>query len=527
MQLKVLLLSEFTYLNTGYANYYRNLASALTDSGHQVVELASYGDWNNPKHTDYAADCKWQVYLNIPHKSSKELYEEYQEREKVSSDAKFGSWCYEKVLLLEKPDVVIGLRDHWYDKFAVDSPLAKYVTLILSPTVDAMPQKGEWLDTYKNADYLTFYNEWSEKVMGDQYNQKNMIPAISPSASTEFCPLDSNKCRAELGLPLDKKIVLTVMRNQDRKRYPELFRAFANVKKDRILFCHTHHQDRGWDIPSLLNQYKIADRVYFSFICKKCGACFADLLKSNKRCPKCSNQMIICSVNDGVEITKLNTIYNSADIYVQPANSEGFGIPMLEAAATGKKVISINYSAMSDIVPKLGGVCLKPKELVRDLFSLCYRAIPDVDSITSILNEDDLYNYDRAEVLEKYNENFSWAKTCKKWVDLISSIRPKNLWAIQPDIKNPVKFEEIKDLNTADFVKYCITHVLCDEAELGSYLHATTLEHLETGHFIPTSAEKGQKANFMLGVSREDVYNKFATMRELKNFWESERVKSL
>lgn len=141
MQLKVLLLSEFTYLNTGYANYYRNLASALTDSGHQVVELASYGDWNNPKHTDYAADCKWQVYLNIPHKSSKELYEEYQEREKVSSDAKFGSWCYEKVLLLEKPDVVIGLRDHWYDKFAVDSPLAKYVTLILSPTVDAMPQK--------------------------------------------------------------------------------------------------------------------------------------------------------------------------------------------------------------------------------------------------------------------------------------------------------------------------------------------------------------------------------------------------
>ena len=41
---------------------------------------------------------------------------------------------------------------------------------------------------------------------------------------------------------------------------------------------------------------------------------------------------------------------NTFDLYVQYANSEGFGLPQVEAAGCGIPVASVDYSAMSSVV---------------------------------------------------------------------------------------------------------------------------------------------------------------------------------
>lgn len=528
--MRVLLCSEFTMLNTGYASYYREIARSLHEAGHYVMELAGYGDPNNPEHVEYADNCPWAVYLNIPHKEDKKAQQEYDMREKTTHDAKFGSWAFEKFCLTDFPDAVISIRDFWYDKFIIESPLARYMNIILSPTVDSRPQRYDWLAGFQRADYITTYNQWSENWLRTQYNQKNLVPHIAPAPNRCYGPMDKNVAREFLGLPKSNRILLTVMRNQRRKRFPELFEAFAEYlrqtpHKDTILYCHTHHQDRGWPIVDLINQYGISNNVYFSYKCMACPNLKASLYNTSKICNKCGSKMDICSVIDGVTDTELNHIYNSCDLYVQYHHAEGFGIPALEAAKTGKRVLSVDYSAQEDVIEKINGIKIPPLFLEREIETGCLRAIPDNSVMTNLLLCDNTWEYNQNDILGAVNHNYSWEQTGKKWVDLIGSIEPKNLWASAPDIKQPVEFKTISGLPNADFVKACIIHVAHCPQMLGSYVHSECLDHLDVGTYIPEDKFNFQKSNFMIPIKKESVYSRFRRIRENINTWERERIK--
>lgn len=62
---------------------------------------------------------------------------------------------------------------------------------------------------------------------------------------------------------------------------------------------------------------------------------------------------------------ELANVYKCFDIYVQYANSEGFGMPQLEAANSALPVISVDYSAMSSVVKNIGGFWCNSKLLLR------------------------------------------------------------------------------------------------------------------------------------------------------------------
>lgn len=528
--MRILLCSEFTMLNTGYASYYREIARSLHDAGHYVMELAGYGDPNNPEHVEYADNCPWAVYLNIPHKEDKKAQQEYEMREKTTHDAKFGSWAFEKFCLTDFPDTVISVRDFWYDRFIVESPLAKYMNTVLSPTVDSRPQRYDWLAGFQKADYITAYNQWSEDWLRTQYNQKNLVGHIAPAPNRCFGPMDKMVARKFLNLPHSPRILLTVMRNQRRKRYPELFEAFAEYLKqtpykDTILYCHTHHQDRGWPLIDLINQCGIANNVCFTYRCMACPNIEGSRPNTAKICKKCGAKMDICSVVDGVTDAQLNYVYNACDLYVQYHHAEGFGIPALEAAKTGKRVLSVDYSAQEDVIEKINGIKIPPLYLEREIETGCLRAIPDNNVMTTCLLHDSTWHYDSYDILRAVDSNYSWEQTGKKWVDLINSTEPKNLWGAPPDIKEPVEFVKLKGLSNSDFVKACIIHVAHSPEMLGSYTHSECLDHLEVGTYIPEDKFNFQKSNFMIPIKKESVYSRFRRIRENINTWERERIK--
>lgn len=527
--MKILVVSEFHILNTGYATYYKNICQALHNAGHEVVELASYGDSNKPDHVKAATEAPWNVYLNIPPVSDRGTWANYQHAKKTKFATEFGSWNFDSIVLAEKPDVVLAIRDHWYDKFIIDSPLSRYYVSILSPTIDAMPQRAEWIDTFKFADVITAYNQWSEDWIRKQTGLKNIVKHIPPAPNDIYKPMNKDKARTTLGIKKDAKILLTVMRNQIRKRYPELFDAISKINDPNIyLYCHCHHMDHGWDLASLALQYGVGHKVLFSFKCNHCYKISTKLFNTNAKCERCGGPQEICSIDNGATNDDLNTIYNAADLYVQWHNSEGFGIPTIEAASAGLKVITVTYSAQEDVAGKIDSFPIPPKLLEREIGNLCYRAIPDNDKLIELLNDPNTWQeYDREKVSKFCRENYNWENTGKAWVKLIENITPKNNWEDSPVLKSPPSFERLKNLNNYDFVMSCILDVLQDPRYVGSYVHSKTLDELETGISVPDDSATGKKQNIFLKVTKEMVYQRFFQMLEEKVLWERRKNQTL
>lgn len=522
--MKILLVSEFTGLgSTGYSNYYKEIAIALHNSGHEVIELASYGDNNDPEHLDYKRNCPWKVILNYPDVKFTDDVKKYEQRESATGDAKFGSWAFDVICAQEHPDVVISVRDHWYDKFIIDSPASKYYVSVLSPTVDSRPQKSDWLDTFGKTDIITTYNEWSQNWLLTQYSCHNLHEYISPCAAVEYKILDKNLCRKELNIPENIRLVGTVMRNQKRKKFSELFKAVKEVK-DLYLYCHTAYPDKGWEIPDLILKNNIQDRCFITYMCHACGYYTASLYTGRSPiCPKCSSSMETPNARNGLNNEALCKIYNCMDLYIQPHIAEGFGIPVIEAAKCGVRCVSTNYSAQEDIIPKVCGIPLEPLSTETEMETGCERATIDVKSLISILSSDDSYNYDRNDIAAAYHKNYNWENTTKKWVTLVNSITPKRLWDSPPNIKRPLEYHEIEKLNfpNREYLICCILNVACKHSLLGSNLHAQMLDALNSGFIVVKDTQ--EKDGGILQIDRKYVYNKFRSIRENINIWENQR----
>ena len=75
-------------------------------------------------------------------------------------------------------------------------------------------------------------------------------------------------------------------------------------------------------------------------------------------------------------------MYNSFDVLLSPSRSEGFGIPILEAQASGTPVITLNFSSMPEIT--FSGLCLEPVQLCWDDQG-GMRGVAGVESLTEAI----------------------------------------------------------------------------------------------------------------------------------------------
>lgn len=190
------------------------------------------------------------------------------------------------------------------------------------------------------------------------------------------------------------------MRNQKRKLFHDTMVAFKNylnilLENNNIekynktcLYLHTSFPEaNGWDLPAILIELGLLNKVYFSYICRSCNHCFASKFKDSITvCPKCQNHSALFpGVSYGFKTEELNKVYNTFDIMIQNAIAEGFGIPQLEAAACGVPFASVDYSAMSEISDNLAGFKIPVQRFFRELETNADRAYPDNDFITKLL----------------------------------------------------------------------------------------------------------------------------------------------
>ena len=434
-KLKVLMVSEASFLSSGFGTYTKEILQRLYNTKkYDIAEFACYGKVNDPKDVD----IHWRYYANAV-----EAGDPRNQQYSSSLENQFGRWRFERVLLDFKPDVVIDIRDYWMNSYQQFSPYRPYFHWILMPTVDSAPQQEEWVDTFMQADAIFTYSDFGRDTLMNQSNGKiNYIDTTSPGVDLKtFKPIEQRKQIKEFFGLQDCFIIGSIMRNQKRKLIPELFSAFKSlinklrenndpIAEKLYLYTHTSYPDAGWDIPKLLKEYEVGNRVLFTYSCKACGYYEPSLFQHpNKMCKKCAqNSMTTPNVGNGLSTDKLNNIINLFDIYVQYAICEGFGMPQVEAAAAGVPITSVDYSAMNDVVNKLNGYPIRVNQYFKELETQAIRTYPDsqsfIENIMSYMSLPDILKeqkrYETRKLTEKY---YDWDFIAKKWENYLDNLR--------------------------------------------------------------------------------------------------------
>ena len=489
--------SEASFLSSGFGTYTKELLSRLHKTNKYIIaEFASYGFVND--HRD--KDINWIYYANAV-KDTDPRHAEYTSR----GDNQFGRWRFDKVLLDFKPDIVIDIRDYWMSSYQAMSPLREYFHWVLMPTVDSEPQQEEWMDTFLSADAVFTYSDWGAQVLKKQSAGKvKYIDTVSPGVDLDvFRIKDRDSIRHTFGVANNAILIGSVMRNQKRKLIPELLISFRmlidnlsssqpEIASKLFLYLHTSYPDMGWDIPELLKDYRVANRVLFSYVCKNCKQVSCSVYSGpQKVCEKCLHKSCsMPSVTEGFSTESLCDIYNMFDLYVQYSICEGFGMPQVEAAACGVPVITVNYSAMCDIIKKLNAYPVEVKTKFKELETKAFRVYPDNDQLVSTIIDfiqlpEPIKNQKRIEIRRLTEQNYNWDDICLKWqayFDKLDSSGFRINWNKSLQTLKNTNMPSLPDKSKyfATLVNEC-GQSLGDISKIGSYQMLNLLKHADYG----------------------------------------------
>lgn len=537
-KLNVLMVSEASWLSSGFGTYTKEILSRLHNTGkYNIAEFACYGKVNDPRDSE----IHWKYYANAVDNNDPRS-QEYNN----SMENQFGKWRFERVLIDFKPDVVIDVRDYWMNSYQQFSPLRPYFHWVLMPTVDSAPQQEEWIDTFVHADAIFTYSDFGRDTLASQSNNAiKYIDTTSPGVSfNNFHYLPSEhrqKLREAFGINNNAFIIGSVMRNQKRKLIPELFTAikkFIDILKNEnhpkasetYLYLHTSYPDAGWDLPLMLKEYEIGNRVLFTYACKNCKFYRPSTYQHPMAlCPRCGQPaMAMPNVGSGITQEELNNIYNIFDIYVQYAICEGFGMPQVEAGAAGVPIATVDYSAMQDIIKYLNAYPIKVNQFFRELETKAIRVYPDNDSFISILQEyinmpTMLQEQKRFETRKLTELRYNWDNIAQKWEKYLDQLQLTNLqgqWdRILPQLAEVQlsELEEFKELPLPEQILSLVSRKMNNHQLLSSMLLLNMIKDAVYGFTMNGIQTQGYNTENVLGTVNNLIRNHNLAMSALSN----------
>lgn len=394
-------------------------------------------------------------------------------------------------------------------EYELRSPFRQNYQLLWMPTVDGAPQQEQWIANFTECDGVFSYTDWGLEVLRKQGGNKiKLLGTASPGADTEmFCPPpDRAKLKQHIGFRPDSLIIGTVMRNQKRKLFNELIKAFAkflktapdSIRNRTYLYIHSSYPDVGWDFPRIIKENNVGHRVLFTYYCRTCKAAFPSFFQDARCfCNKCGKPNgALPNTGDGVDRQTLSNIMKCFDLYVQYAIAEGFGMGMAEAAACGSIITGTDYSAMSDVVRKLHGYPIKVKAFRRESETHCYRAVPDEDDFIRIacevLQKSEaerklLGDMARKAVLEHYTYEKA-AKTWENAFDALDCPDHSSTWFSPPRIHQPAT-QLPQGMSNEQFVSWAIINIFGRPEYLNSYMAMRMLRDLNMKASKPSTGD--------------------------------------
>lgn len=355
--MNISILSNAPWARTGYGNQVALFAPRFMAMGHKVAITAFYGleggvlGFNTP-HGDIP------VYPRGGHPYGLDVM--------AAHAAHF------------KADVIISLIDAWVIEPSVVSP-----GLMWCPwyPVDHEPLPVAIRDRIARAYARIVYSRFGERMTQDAGLDCYYVPHGIDTGL--FRPVDRDEAKERLGFPKDKFIVGMVAANKgtpSRKAFMQNIAAFAALKHrhpDSMLYLHTVKDDLhgGVNLPEYIQSLGLTWTQSLRPDAKQADVVFCDQYQNNLGYPE----------------EYMNAAYNSMDVLLSVSMGEGFGIPIVEAQATGCPVIVGDWTSMPELCFSGWMVAKADAEPFWTPLA-AYQFIPHVPAITDLL----LAAYDKA-----------------------------------------------------------------------------------------------------------------------------------
>ena len=233
--------------------------------------------------------------------------------------------------MLFRSPMIPYLKNHLEDKKKANKK--QFKSILYFPVDFALtPNLGVGIEFF---DSLITYTEYGReqvlRLRPELIGKVKVVPHGNNMAN--FFPLEQSEVAAfrkeYFGVNADKFIVASVNRNQSRKDIPTTIFGFLEYwmehNKNAFLYLHMNPKDpMGWHLRTILAQTPLVEGQDFMFPPKD-------------------------DYNKGADISKLNKIYNSVDVFLSTATGEGWGLTITEAMACQKPVIAPNHTSIQEI----------------------------------------------------------------------------------------------------------------------------------------------------------------------------------
>lgn len=300
--------SNVPWSPTGYGVATAQFTPALSARGHHVILSAFHGL--------QGATLNWHDMYVLP-----------------GSGQSFGEDVIEAHAEFAQADIVMTMSD----PFVHDKPVWSKVNWVPWAMIDSKPAKFINVKALERAKWIIAVSRFGERVLLAE-GFENVLYCPLTVDTTVYRPIDRDEARARMGERsgadlAGKYLIVSNMANKgipSRKNFEALFTAFKAVHErnpDAVLYLHTKRQGQpyGEDL---------------NYVMKAIGVEQLPIWFPNQY--HYHNGML------GPDV--LVDAYNAADVYVQTARGEGFGIPLVEAQACGCPVIATDSTAMTELV---------------------------------------------------------------------------------------------------------------------------------------------------------------------------------
>ena len=323
---KIMGLSDYTMMPTGYSNQTRNIFKRLAREPEFETFLIGCGYLGMKSWVDHETGGATQT----PRTDCPTLLH--------GGQASYAQDVLPKYFGMFRPDIFWWLLDSFMVQYFVPNQYHPGVEFHPIKTIAYVPSDGEpfvpvGLPVLKRMDHVVAMSKFCQAQLCDEgINNPRYIP--HGIQLEHYHPVDKEQARLNWSKRLNRElrgkfIVGSVNRNQGRKNLAELMRVFASFAKDKpdvLLLFHCDPYDRasGNDLLALARWLRIDDKIVFT-----------------------GHGML-----DGIHESELAELYSCFDVHGSTTTGEGFGITTLEAMACG--------------VPSIITDCTTTKELVTD-----------------------------------------------------------------------------------------------------------------------------------------------------------------
>jgi len=392
--MRVLLVSNAGWAPSGYGTAVESLAPRLRNAGHEIAVSAFFGL--------QGGQVEWKGIHHYP--------------------AGFKPYGRDVIPLHARDfaaDIVVTLIDVW----VLDPKLNEYVRFCPWAPIDHKPVPPR-VAGYLEKAFAVF--SWTKYAVDELEKVGIRSYYIPLGIETDiFQPMDNPKeARSIFGIPEDAFVIGMVAANQakypTRKGFERIMPAVRSLidqgYDDLVLYLHTLPTPDigGVDLLQAIRTFKLEDHVYLPR---------PDIYPMG-----------------GMSREDLALLYNAFDLYAMPSNSEGFGLPLVEAQSCGVPAIATNFTSMPELCASgwlidVATTYLSPLQ--------AWQSLASIDSIKERItyaynNRDELKQ--KGKEAHQFAKQYSWDKIIEdNWVPTLNELSDKidrSKKHAAPDISN-------------------------------------------------------------------------------------------